>query len=167
VRKVSFVSVASTEDATTMTTSLSLLPPHTNHARGTFPGAERWLLAAAAVDMTTIRSFRLGVAPLDPPLAGKDATSGVSTTLGGNYGVLYRLQVQLGVSTGLAAFARGGAWGGGADVPAGADGTTSPVALPSASSALPAGNQAVLLGRFSAATAFDGQLLSAGGASCR
>ncbi|HEY5240702.1 MAG TPA: hypothetical protein VIJ22_04515 [Polyangiaceae bacterium] len=58
-----------------------------------------------------------------------------------------------------------GAWGGGATLPSGTDGTTSPVGLPSATSALPAGNQAVLLGRFAAATAFDGQLLTAGGSS--
>ncbi len=163
--KVSFVSVASTEDATTLTASLSLLAADTNHARGTFPGAERWFLAAGAVDATSLRTLRLGAAPLDPPLAGKDATSGAPATLGGNYGVLYRVEVQLGVAAGLAAFARGGAWGGGAALPAGTDGTTSPVGLPSANSALPAGNQAVLLGRFAAATAFDGRLLTAGGSS--
>lgn len=163
--KVSFVSVASAEDAATLAASLSLLPADTNHARGTFPGAERWFVAAAAVDSTTLRTLRLGDAPLDPPLAGKDATSGAAATLGGNYGVLYRLEMQLGAATGLAAFARGGDWGGGGVVPAGTDGTTSPVALPSATSAVSAGNQAVLLGRFTAATALDAELLSAGGSS--
>jgi hypothetical protein len=163
--KVSFVSVASAEDAATLTASLPLLPADPNHTRGTFPGAERWFLASAAVDGSTLRTLRLGEAPLDPPLSGTDATSGMSATLGGNYGVLYRLEAQLSVAAGLTIFARGGPWGGGAIVPAGMDGTTSPVSLPSATSALPAGNQAVLLGRFAAATAFDARLLSAGGSS--
>lgn len=105
-------SVASTEDAATLTASLSLLAADTNHARGTFPGAERWFLAAGALDATSLRALRLGAAPLDPPLAGKDATSGAPATLGGNYGVLYRVEVQLGVAAGLAAFARGGGLGG-------------------------------------------------------
>jgi hypothetical protein len=163
--KVSFVSVASGEDAASVTASLALLPADANHTRGTFPGAERWLLATTAVDATTLRRLRLGDAPLDPPLSGTDATSGASVTLGGNYGVVYRLGVQLSASAGLAAFARGGDWGGGAGVPAGADGTASPVALPLAKSALSAGNQAVLLGRFATGTALDVQLLSAGGSS--
>ncbi len=161
--KVSFVSVAAGEDAASVTASLSLLPADTNHTRGTFPGAERWLAAPAALDTTTLRKFRLGDAPLDPPLSGTDATSGAPAMLGGNYGVLYRLKLQLAASAGVAVFARGGDWGGAAAVPAGADGTTSPIALPLATSALSAGNQAVLLGRFPTGTTLDAQLLSAGG----
>ncbi len=163
--KVSFVSVASGEDAASMTASLSLLPADTNHTRGTFAGAERWLVAAAALDATTLRRFRLGDAPLDAPLSGTDATSGAAATLGGNYGVLYRMRVRLSAPAAVAAFARGGDWGGGAVVPAGTDGTASPVALPTATSALPAGDEAVLLGRFAMGTALDAQLLSAGGSS--
>ncbi|HEY6462360.1 MAG TPA: hypothetical protein VIY73_19465, partial [Polyangiaceae bacterium] len=126
---------------------------------------ERWLVAPAAVDGASIRRFRLGDAPLDPPLAGKDATTGAAATLGGNYGVLYRATATLGADAAIVAFARGGDWGGGALVPPGADGTTSPVALPAATTALAAGNQAALLGRFTAGTAVDLQLLSAGGSS--
>jgi hypothetical protein len=163
--KISFVSVASGEDAATLTASLTLFPKDPAHDRGTFPGAERWFVGSAALDATSVRKLRLGDVPIDPPLAGIDRTTGTAASLGGNYGVLYRVQAQLAVAAGVALFARGGDWGGGGDVPAGADGTTTPVVLPTATSALSAGSQAVVVGRFAAGTALDVGLMSAGGSS--
>ena len=163
--KISFVSVGAGEDAAALTGSLSLLPKDPGHDRGTFPGAERWIVAARPLDAASVRAVRLGALPLDPPLAGVDATTGMTASLGGNYGVLYRVKVQLATPTGLALFARGGDWGGAAVVPPGVDGTTPTVALPAASTALPAGPQAVVVGRFAASTSLEVQLLSAAGSS--
>jgi hypothetical protein len=163
--KISFVSVGATEDAATLTASLPLLPKDPNHDRGTFPGAERWFVAKAPLDASSLRTLRIGDVPLDPPLTGTDRTTGASASLGGNYGVLYRVQVQLAATAGVTLFARGGDWGGGGDVPPGTDGATTPVALPSATSALSAGSQAAVVGLFATGTALSFSLMSAGGSS--
>ncbi len=163
--KISFVSVASGEDAATLTASLSLLAKDPAHDRGTFPGAERWFIGSTPLDSSGLHTLRLGDVPVDPPLTGTDRTTGAPASLGGNYGVLYRVQERLATAAGVTLFARGGDWGGGAGVPPGVDGNGTPVALPTATSALAAGSQAVVLGRFSTGTSLDISLMSAGGSS--
>jgi hypothetical protein len=161
--KLSVVSVVATEDATVVTAGLNLLPSDGLHQRGTFPGAARTLQGTAPLDASSVRRLTLGDGVVDVDLAGHDAVDGTSVSLGGNYGLAYELDLELAVETALAIAPKGGAWGGGANVPAGEDGLAGIVSLPSASSSLGSQSEAILLGRFAAQSSVSVTLLSAGG----
>lgn len=153
--KVSFVSVAAGEDAASITSSLPLLPKDPTHDRGTFPGADRifYFGFPGALDGGTIRKLRLGDVPTDPPLTGKDATTGAAASLGGNYGVSYWLESSAGAALDeLVAFARGGDWAG----------ATQGTSLPAGASPLSVGMQAVVV---QTQVPFGSPLVTAGASS--
>jgi hypothetical protein len=161
--KISVVSVGATEDAASVTAGLNLLPDDQLHQRGTFPGAMRILQGVAPLDGASVRHLTLGDGVADPNLVGRDAVDGTTVSLAGNYGLVYQLVLNMSVSTGFVIAPQGGAWGGGASVPPGEDGTAALVSLPGASSSLGSQSLAILLGRFAAQTTLTTTLLSAGG----
>jgi hypothetical protein len=161
--KLSVVSVEASEDATVVTAGLNLLPSDGLHQRGTFQGAARILQGTAPLDASSVRRLTLGDGVADLDLSGQDAVDGTSVSLSGNYGLAYEVDLAIGVDTALAIAPQGGAWGGGANVPAGEDGPAGIVSLPSASSSLGSQTEAILLGRFAAQSSASVTLLSAGG----
>jgi hypothetical protein len=163
--KLSVVSVTDAEDAAIVTAGLSLLPDDQLHQRGTFPGADRILQATTPLDGASVRHLTLGDDVADPNLSGHDAVDGTTVSLGGNYGLVYELDLAVAVHTAFVIAPQGGAWGGGAAVPAGEDGPAGIVPLPAATSSLGSQSQAILLGRFLAPTAVSMTLVSAGGSN--
>jgi hypothetical protein len=154
--KISVVSVLATEDATTVTAGL--LANDGLHDRGTFPGADVWLVAGAGGEGSSARRVTLGDGTTEPELTGVDATTGSAATLDGNYGVAYNFIVDASDPIRFAASARGGDWAGAVDTSA----TVSP--LPTATGALSAGTMAVWLATL-AAGPLDFVLMSGGGSS--
>ena len=110
--KISIVSVLSTEDATVVTSGLSLLPDDGLHERGTFPGANLEIDTIGAVDGAGARHLSFGADVTDEPLQGHDYVDGTDVTLNGNYGVLYTVVFSAGVASGLVLSPQGGDWGG-------------------------------------------------------
>ncbi len=149
--KVSVVSLLSTEATVATTSGLSLLANTGAHSRGTFPNAERIVSALASFDGSTVRKLTLGDGIADLDLAGIDAVDGnAAVTLGGNYGLVYRISLYATTYTALAIAPRGGAWGGAAEISAGSDGLMGVTLLPSAAEALGTTTQAIAAGRFGA-----------------
>jgi hypothetical protein len=90
---------------------LPVLPPDTNHQRGTFPEAVRSLQVTLG---SLPARLMLGDGVQDLPLSGVDATTGTPQRLLGNYGLQYDLTVQA-TSPAVAAFVpRGGPYRGAA-----------------------------------------------------
>jgi len=160
--KLSVVSVLSTEDATVVTSGLSLLPPDGMHMRGSFPGANLEIESVDPVDAAGARHLRLGGDVTDVSLAGHDYVDNTSVTLDGNYGVSYALNIAFASGfggSGLVLSPQGGAWGGAASVAAG------PSLLPSAQDSLGTQTQAIVLGSYAAGTRATVGFVSAGGSS--
>jgi hypothetical protein len=74
--------------------------------RGTFPNADRSF--ALTFDPQRITSFLLADGRADPYLSGRDATTGQTVQLAGNYGVVYHLSGTPAVDTALVAVPIGG-----------------------------------------------------------
>jgi hypothetical protein len=164
--KVSIVSVVSSDDAASLTASLSLLPADADHQRATFDSADRVIETEAFIAGDGIRKISLGGNDdVDLNLAGFDAVDGTSQSLGGNYGVFYTLLLGAGAHEAFALVPRGGAWGGAGDVSIGEDSASGAVAFPSASDAANADGSAVVAGRFATGTNVRMHLISAGGSS--
>ena len=113
--KFSVVSVAATEDAAAVTAGLSLVPYDGAHDRGTFAGADVWLVASAGGEGSSARKLTLGANMTEPFLTGRDKTTGATATLTGNYGVFYRFFVTTPGSVRFGANPRGGDWAGAVD----------------------------------------------------
>jgi len=128
--KFAVVSVAANEDAAAITAGLSLLPYDGAHDRGTFVGADVWLVASAGGEGPSARKLPVGANTTEPDLAGRDATTGAPATLTGNYGVAYRFLVTAPGPVRFGANPRGGDWAGAVDNAA------SVVMLPSTSGAV-------------------------------
>lgn len=117
--RITFCALTAGTSFTTGCTSAAILP-RDGHDRGTFASAEETYDSAPGVVIDTAA----GIAwlPLasgtgsDPYENGIDATDGSAATLGGNYGVLYRVhlatQATDGARLALMLNPRGGAWGG-------------------------------------------------------
>ncbi|MDB5046132.1 MAG: hypothetical protein JWQ08_2182 [Deinococcus sp.] len=71
--------------------SLTVLPPDSQHQRGTFPGAVRSLNVRLGASPARVM---LGDSASDPALSGIDATTGAPQRLNGNYGVQYDITVE-------------------------------------------------------------------------
>jgi hypothetical protein len=151
--KFSVVSVAANEDAAAITAGLSLLPFDGHHDRGTFVGADVWMVASAGGEGPSARKLSLGANTTEPDLTGRDATTGAPATLTGNYGVAYRFVVTAPNSIRFGANPRGGDWAGVVD------NEDSVVTLPSTSGAVTT-NDLVWL-----ASAGDFSMMSGGGSS--
>ena len=108
-----------TEDPVTACPSLSLLTKDT-HVRGTFPYADKVYDSASGVTIDTaddIQQFPLaGNTTNDANASGTDITDSSSQSLGGNYGILYKIHLTVGYSDGrnlgFLFNPRGGGWGG-------------------------------------------------------
>jgi hypothetical protein len=155
--KISIVSVLANEDAAAITSSLPLLPYDGLHDRGTFAGADVWIVGGAGGEGPSARHLRLGANVTESDLTGRDATTGAPAALRGNYVVAYRFVIDALGSVRLAASERGGAW-------AGAANTGAVVPLPTANGALSTTTDAVWLATLAAGRA-DCTLMSAGGSS--
>ncbi len=153
--KISIVSVLADEDAAAVTASLPLLGNDGLHDRGTFPGADVWI--TGRVGGASARNLRLGGDVTEPDLTGRDATTGASASLLGNYGVAYRVIVEAPGELRLAASPRGGGW-------VGALGSSPAIPLPTSPGALSDPSEAVWLATLGAGPA-DFALLSGGGSS--
>ncbi len=163
--KVSVVSVPASADAATVTASLSVVPSTGQHARGTFPGAAFTLIGDGAA-LDGVRSISLGSGTVDADLAGHSAVDGgAAVTLKGNFGVPWQLSLPTASKVALALSPRGGAWGGGALLGAGADGVVGVVPLPSSATTLDTGARAIHLGRFQGGDVASGTLMTGGGSS--
>lgn len=164
--KISVVSVLSTDDAASLTASLSLLAADADHQRATFDGADRIIESEGNVPGDGIRKISLGGNDdVDTNLTGHDAVDGTTASLGGNYGVLYTLLIGVGAHESFTLVPRGGAWGGAGDSSAGEDSASGAVAFPSASDSANADGSAVAAGRFASAANVRMHLISAGGSS--
>jgi hypothetical protein len=164
--KISFVSVAATDDAAVVTAGLSLLARDVDHQRGTFPAADVLVtLAPEGGQRQGVQRLRLGLDLVDEPLAGVDAPTGDAQKLLGNYGMLYRLALGLPTAATAAVAPRGGPWGGVARVAAtaGLDAGAATVTLPRATATLGATTDAILLGAVGSTS--EVQLLTAGGSN--
>jgi hypothetical protein len=159
--KLSVVSVVSTEDATVVTSGLSLLPDDAVHARGSFPGADLEIESVGRVDGTGARHLRLGGGVTDTSLAGHDFVDNKSVTLDGNYGVSYALRVTFaaGAGSGLVLSPQGGAWGGAA-IAGGA-----PSLVPASQDSVGTQTDAIVVGAYPAGATALVTLVSAGGSS--
>jgi hypothetical protein len=90
------------------------------HVRGTFPNNSKIYDTSAGVTVDTangIQAFPLASGTVNDPWAvGTDATDGSQQTLGGNYGILYRMHLNTsssdGQNFGMLLNPRGGTWGG-------------------------------------------------------
>lgn len=91
-----------------------------NHQRGTFPNADKVYDTAAGVQVDTVDGIQqfpiAGNTANDSNASGIDATDGSAQVLVGNYGVLYRMHLNVKTSDsknfGFLLNPRGGAWGG-------------------------------------------------------
>lgn len=107
------------DDPVTVCPALAVLPRDT-HQRGTFPYADKIYNTAAGVAIDTVNGIQqLPIAansPNDPAAVGVDATDNSPVTLGGNYGILYRMHLQTkasdGKKLGFLFNPRGGSWAG-------------------------------------------------------
>jgi hypothetical protein len=162
--KLSVVTVAPGTDAAAATSTLPLLPSTGVHVRGTFARADRLLV----IDAERFGRLRLGTGATEPLLSGRSAVDNLDVTLSGSYGVVYRVATRAGSTAPLSLFLspRGGAWAGGATLPAGLDGPAGALALPtSPPNGLGDPMSAIAWGRFGASTAIEAQLLTGGGSS--
>ncbi|UQN09085.1 hypothetical protein [Deinococcus sp. QL22] len=100
--------------------TLAVLPPDTQHQRGTFPGAVRSLTVRLGASPVRVM---LGDSASDPALSGTDATTGAPQRLNGNYGVQYDITVETTVpgSTVASFVPRAGPYRGGLTVEDGQD----------------------------------------------
>jgi hypothetical protein len=162
--KLSVVSVGASEDATTVTSGLVLLPNTAAHTRGSFPGAALEIESIAPIDASGARHLRMGDDVTDAKLTGHDYVDNTSVSLGGNYGVSYALRLGFAAGTGSAVLLspQGGAWGGGGSITSGTT-TTAPGVLPSSQDSLATQTDAIMLGSFAAAGTVA--FVSAGGSS--
>jgi hypothetical protein len=164
--KISVVSVLSTDDAASITSTLSLLTADADHQRATFDGADHLIESEDVVPGDGIRKISLGGNDdIDLNLSGHDAVDGTSASLSGNYGVFYTLLIGVGAHEALTLVPRGGAWGGAGDLSVGEDSAAGAVAFPSASDSANADGSAVSAGRFATGTNVRMHLMSAGGSS--
>ncbi len=161
--KISFVSVTAGADAAAVTAGLSLLARDFNHQRGTFPAADVLVVAAsgAALDggvrlQSGVQRLRLGLDEVDDTLMGVDAPTGATQKLLGNYGMLYRFAFGLAAPANAAVSPRGGGWGGVLRA-----GSSTAVALPSATQQLATTTDAIVVG----AVAGELRLLTGGGSN--
>jgi hypothetical protein len=163
--KLSVVSVEASEDATTVTAGLSLLPNTGQHVRGSFAGADLEIESIAPLDGAGARHLRLGGNVTDASLTGNDYVDNMSVTLDGNYGVAYalRLGFATGVGSAVVLSPQGGAWGGAGAVVTGP--TPTPSVLPVSQDSLGTQTDAIVVGSFAGASSASLELLSAGGSS--
>ena len=107
------------DDPITVCPSLSVLP-RDGHQRGTFRHADKVYNSADSVIVDTasgVQQFSLaGNAPHDTDAQGIDRTDGTCMSLGGNYGILYRIHIATqssdGQNLGMLINPRAGSWGG-------------------------------------------------------
>ena len=130
------------DEPLTVCPSLPVLP-RDSHQRGTFHHADKVYQSADGIIVDTssgVQQFSLaGNAPHDTNAQGIDRTDGSGMSLGGNYGILYRIQIATqssdGQNLGMLANPRAGAWGGAVKA--------SPGLLPGGVFLIPAGTGAV------------------------
>lgn len=107
------------DNALTVCPGLGLLARHPQHQRGTFPNADKIYDTASGIVVNTldgISQFPLGGNTAnDSDAVGTDVTDGSQQTLAGNFGVLYRMHMNLvsedGRNFGILINPRGGLWG--------------------------------------------------------
>ena len=140
--KVSFVSVPVTADAASVTAGLPLLTRDINHQRGTFAAADVLVIAdPAGAQKKGVQRLRLGLDQVDDTLEGVDAPTGDKQRLLGNYGMLFRLALELPAPAAAALAPRGGSWSGVARA-----GAAKAVLLPTATQSLATTTDAIVLG---------------------
>jgi hypothetical protein len=159
--KLSVVSLLATEDPTTATAGLSLLPDDGVHTRGSFPGAALEIESIGAVDAMGARHLRLGGDVTDESLAGHDYVDDTDVTLDGNYGVSYAMNVVFAASAPSAVMLspQGGGWGGVVNM------TSGPTLLPASTDSLGTQTDAIAIGTYAGGSTASFTFLSAGGSS--
>ena len=164
--KLSIVTVLSTEDTVATTAGLPLLANTGRHVRGTFPFADRVVVSSLPFDGAGVRILQLGGNVTDRDLKGTDAVDGnTGVTLLGNYGMVYRIVLDVGARTAFAIAPRGGAWGGAANLSSGDDADGGVRSLPSIGASLGTTTDAIDTGTYPASSVVSARLLSAGGSS--
>ena len=165
--KFSVVSLDTADDAVAVTAGLPLLPPSGGDGRGTFPGANLLLVPQAVLSSTGVSHLRLGGGVTDADLTGVDATTGDTTTLTGNFGVLYRMHFTASTDVAIAIAPRGTGMGrrrrGRPRAPTSR--ATPSCCFPRRRTQLGTTTEAVLLGRFAAGSAPYARLLTGGGSN--
>jgi hypothetical protein len=162
--KISIVSVAEDDDAVLVTAGLNLLPDTGLHVRGTFPLADRLLLARHVSGLGRLRLG--GDQAFDPDLNGTSFVDGTNVTLSGNFGVTYDVRI-IEPATELAVMLnpRAGAWAGAMFGSAGIDANAGLVALPNMGLTADDSDEVIALGRYTSAISIGTKLLTAGGSS--
>ncbi len=161
--KLSVVSLPASADATMVTAGLNVLPNSGAHTRGTFPNAGVHLVVTSANDM---RWVDVGGGDVEPNLDGTSfVDANAPAVLEGGFGVAYDVAWMPPTPQSIVVAARGGAWAAAASIAKGDDGDSTPLGLPSASTNLDAGDQAVFVGRFGAGASEDLTFMTAGGSS--
>ncbi|HWG84567.1 MAG TPA: copper amine oxidase N-terminal domain-containing protein [Deinococcales bacterium] len=99
----------------TMLRALPVLSPDGRHVRGTFQGTTRRLvvdLARVPLDASGAARLVIGDGVQDPMLPGRDAITGTTSVLPGNYGLEYQVSFLNAAGTVAAFSARGGLYSG-------------------------------------------------------
>lgn len=163
--KISIVSVGEGDDAAAVTAGLSVLPNTGAHTRGTFPAADRLILAKHDGG---IRGLRLGGdLPFDPHIEGTSfVDAGAAVTDQGNFGVVYDVRIDTPAERlAVGVNPRAGAWEGAMLGSAGIDGAGGVVALPSAATSVADNDDLAMLGRYTSGISIGAKLLTGGGSS--
>jgi len=163
--KISIVSVPEFADAAAVTAGLSLLPNSGTHVRGTFPLADRLLLAQHIGGLGGLRLG--GDLPYDPHLEGtSEADGNAPVTLAGNFGLLYDVRiVSPDTELGIALNPRGGDWAGAMFGSAGFDAVAGILQLPTTQASVSSNDDGLSLGNYTSNISIGTKLLSAGGSS--
>ncbi len=162
--KISIVSVGENDDAAEVTAGLGLLPDTGLHVRGTFPLADRLLLARHVSGLGRLRLG--GDQVFDPDLKGTSFVDGIDVTLAGNFGVTYDARiVEPGVELALLLNPRAGAWAGAMFGSAGTDANAGLLPLPDLGLTADQSSEAIALGRYTSGISIGTKLLTAGGSS--
>lgn len=162
--KISIVSVGEDDDAAVVTAGLSLLPDTGLHVRGTFPLADRLLLARHVSGLGRLRLG--GDRVFDPDLQGTSFVDGTNVTLAGNFGVTYDVRIiEPQAELALLLNPRAGAWAGAMFGSAGVDANAGLVALPDPGLTADDNEEAISLGRYTSGISIGTKLLTAGGSS--
>ncbi|MBL8744531.1 MAG: hypothetical protein JNK04_25660, partial [Myxococcales bacterium] len=162
--KISIVSVGANDDAAAVTAGLNLLPDTGLHVRGTFPLADRLLLARHVSGLGRLRLG--GDTGFDPDLSGTSFVDGTAVTLPGNFGVSYDVRlVEPAVELALLLNPRAGAWAGAMFGSAGVDANAGLHALPNSGLVADDSEEAISLGRYTSGITIGTKLLTAGGSS--
>lgn len=162
------------DNSLTVCPGLATAARDANHQRGTFPNTDKIYDTASGIQLDTIdgiQQFPLaGNTTNDTNAVGVDATDGTSMTLVGNYGILYKMHLNMKSSDakkfGVLINPRGGAWGGAVWAVAGVT-PGGKFLIPETTSSLGDNTKGAVEGKYNPGTSFAAwaQFMPTGGSS--